>query len=162
LRLVLTSMAVLALSLLALPSIAADAADSRVKDALENGGLKYEIDSDNDYKLLMQLESNRTQIVYVNSATETYDAMEIREVWGPSFPSKGKQFHAKIANMLLLDSQQKKLGAWQGYSQNKSVFAVFNVKISADSDAESLKSAIWYVAKAADTMELMMTGKDDF
>ncbi len=123
----------------------------------------YEVDGDGDFKLTVMLEGGRSQIVYINSGTEEWEGIVIREVWGPSFPSKGKGFSAKDAMMLLLDSQDKKLGAWQAYPQAKGVYAVFNVKIGAEMDSASLASVVRYVARAADAMEVTMTkGKDAY
>jgi hypothetical protein len=162
-RRLVSVLSVLALALIAIPAVAGSANyDNRVKSNLDEAGLKYEIDQDNDFKLLMSVGDGRTQIVYVNSATETWDNIEIREVWGPAFPSKGSMFPKKVANMLLADSQNKKLGAWQAYPQSKGYYAVFNVKIGAESDAGSLKSIINYVAAAADQMEWNVTRRDEY
>lgn len=157
----------------ALPVMAANAPDARVANLMEQvktlaNVVKWEVDKDQDFQLLVNLDG-RTQVVYINSATEKWpddgspEFIEIREVWGPAFPSKGAYFPKKTANMLLQNSQNKKLGAWQAYPADNKWFAVFNVKIGAESDASSLASIVKYVALAADNMEYMMTGgRDDF
>lgn len=162
----LLSFAVLSLTLLT-PLAWAAAPDARVKTALDQVQetiplLKYEVDGDGDYKLVVVTGSSRTQIVFINSATETWEGIEIREIWSPAFPTKSKKFPVKTANMLLQDSQNKKLGAWQAYPQNKGWFAVFNVKVGADTDAASLASLVRYVAIAADNMEAQVLGSDNF
>lgn len=152
---------------LAIPLAQAASADPRVKAALDQIKdtiplANYEVDQDGDYKLLVVVGNNRTQVVFVNSATETWEGIEIREIWSPAFPSKGKKFKAKDANLLLQDSQNKKLGAWQAYPQRDGWFAIFNVKIGAETDPASLASLIRYVAIAADNMEAQKLGTDDF
>ena len=148
-------------------SVLAGAPDEQVRATLDQVKdqipCQYEVDSDGDFKLTVLLDGGRTQIVYINSATEEWEGIGIREIWGPAFPSKGKGFSAKDAMMLLRDSQNKKLGAWQAYPQAKGVYAVFNVKIGAEVDAASLASVVRYVARAADAMEAEMTkGKDAY
>src|SRR5215208_3033791 len=70
------------------------APDPRVKAALDAIGYKYELTEDNDYRLTIendQIEkvvdgklSHRSQLAYVNSNTEKYSSLEIREVWSPA------------------------------------------------------------------------------
>ena len=55
--------------------------DMRVKTLLDAIGTNYEIDAEADFKLEWEYDNGRTQIVYVNSNTEEYENMEIREVW---------------------------------------------------------------------------------
>lgn len=148
--------------LVSAPAVASGGMDQRVKAALDSVGLKYEVDADNDFKLLMEVSTGRTQIVYVNSHTDMWENIEVREVWGPAFPSDGKLFKKKIANLLLMDSQTRKMGAWQAYPQSSGFYAVFNVKMGADSDGGSMRSIIQYVAETADQMEQLVTGKDDY
>ncbi|MDT7942747.1 MAG: hypothetical protein RQ993_05680, partial [Bacteroidota bacterium] len=57
--------------------------DPRVERALKKLGLKYKVDEDGDFKLVFAVEGNRTQVVIINSTTETLGKMEIREVWSP-------------------------------------------------------------------------------
>ena len=170
---ILASLLSIAALVISLPVLAAGAPDQRVSNLMDQlqtaaGLVQWTVDPDGDFKMEVGLSYGRTQIVYINSATEKWpddspDFIEIREVWAPAFPSKGSSFPKKTANMLLQDSQHKKLGAWQAYplADNK-WFAVFNVKIGADSDASSLASIVKYVALAADQMELSVLGTDQF
>src|SRR5438270_4384084 len=75
-------------------------ADPRVKAALDEIGYKFELNDDNDYKLVpIQTEQAgtaangkpiwRSQLVYVNSNTEKYGSLEIREVLAPAYLSEG-------------------------------------------------------------------------
>ncbi len=58
--------------------------DPRVEKALKKLGLKYEVDKDGDFKLVFSVEDDRTQVVFINSTTETLGKMEIREIWSPT------------------------------------------------------------------------------
>ena len=55
--------------------------DVRVKDALDTVGLNYEVDEDNDFKLVIEFDDTRSQVVLVSSDTYRLDELEIREVW---------------------------------------------------------------------------------
>ena len=63
-------------------------ADLRVQSALDDAGLKYTIDDDGDFRLLFGQEDDRSQLVWINSNTEEYGNMELREVWGIGYRLK--------------------------------------------------------------------------
>lgn len=149
-------------------------ADPRVKAALEEIGYKYELTESNNYKLIpIETEQTgkkpdgtpafRSQLVYVNSKTEKYVSLEIREVWSPALYSAGP-LSAALANKLLRENNSVKFGAWRVEVQSDSgkYLAMFAVQIAADSDAESLRLAIKSVILVADRMEKELTGRDDY
>ena len=153
------------------------AADPRVKAALDKIGYKYELDSNNDYKLI-PIETTqegtspdgkprwRSNLVYVNSNTEKYGTLEIREVLAPALLLDGP-LSADMANRLLRENNSVKLGAWRVLIVNEGKNAgkrlvMFAAQISADSDAESLRLAIKSVILIADRMEKELTNADDY
>jgi len=136
--------------------------DARVKAALDELGLKYEIDKDGDFKLVFEFEEDgRSQLGYINSKTEHFEQFEIREIWSPAYQS-AEPFSARVANRLLEDSFSKKLGGWQTMLNNGQNVAVFAAKVSADSDPTSLYAAIRLVYATADEMEKELLGTDDY
>jgi hypothetical protein len=87
-------------------------ADARVRSALNEIGYKFEMTGDNDFKLVpIKTEGERSQLVYVNSNTEKYGTLEIREVLAPAFLSNGP-LSAAVANRLLRENNEVKLGSW--------------------------------------------------
>jgi hypothetical protein len=152
-------------------------ADPRVKAALDEIGYKFELTDDNDYKLVpIQTEQDgttadgkpkwRSQLVYVNSNTEKYGALEIREVLAPAFLSNGP-LSAAVANRLLRENNSVKLGSWRLVVINSGAntgkyLAMYAAQIAADSDAESLRLTIKSVILIADRMEKELTGADDY
>ncbi len=145
------------------PTRAESNADPRVKKILDEIGVGYEINDDGDYKLILEMENGRSQLCYINSSVEEYKTMQIREVWSPAYKSSCP-FSAAVANQLLEDSYQKKLGAWGVWksASTNSYIAVFAAKLPADCDGPTLASAILGVVTAADNMEQQLTGKDDY
>ena len=153
------------------------AADPRVKAALDQLGYKYELDSNNDYKLIpietRQVGTSadgkpkwRSNLVYVDSNTEKYGTLEIREVLAPAFLLDGP-LSADLANRLLRENNAVKLGAWRVIIVNNGKNAgkrlvMFVAQISASSDAESLRLAIKSVILIADRMEQEITNADDY
>ncbi len=152
-------------------------ADPRVKAALDQLGYKYDVDSNNDYKLIpietTQIGTSadgkpkwRSNLVYVNSNTEKYGSLEIREVLAPAFLLDGP-LTADLANRLLRENNSVKLGAWRVLIVNSGQNAgkrlvMFAAQISANSDAESLRLAIKSVILIADRMEQEITNTDDY
>ena len=133
--------------------------DARIKAQLDALEYEYEVDEDNDFKLVFNIgEEGRSQIVYVRSPVESYGEHQVREIWSPAYHSPTEAFPALIANRLLEDSDTKKLGGW--VKQDK--YAVFVVKIPANADGEALDDALDAAMAAADEMENELTpGQDD-
>ena len=64
------------------------AVDSGIKAQLAELDYQYEVDEDNDFKLVFEVgEEGRSQIVYILSAVETYGAHKVREIWSPAYES---------------------------------------------------------------------------
>jgi hypothetical protein len=137
--------------------------DPRVRAVLDELGYEYEVDADGDYRAVFEFEGERrSQVVYVNSQTATYDSLEIREVWSPAIESKGP-LTPKIANRLLSASFDAPFGAWQCLKQaNGRFLAVFAVKLGADADAAMIRKAIKAVISHADEMEKELSKKDTY
>jgi hypothetical protein len=180
-RTILTLSCLLLFTQIALAQVGTSAkkppADARVKAALDEIGYKFELDTNNDYKLMpIQTEQDgttadgkpkwRSQLVYVNSNTEKYGTLEIREVLAPAFLSNGP-LSAAVANRLLRENNSVKLGSWRlvvinsGENAGK-YLAMYAAQIAADSDAESLRLTIKSVILIADRMEKELTGMDDY
>lgn len=132
-----------------------DRATGRLLDTLE---YKYEVDEDGDYRLVFDMENDRTQLVFVRSNVETYGSHHVREIWSPGYKSPTPQFSAEVANRLLEDSNDAKLGSWVKQGD----LAMFVVKIDADATAEVLSDAIDAASKSADEIELELTRKDEY
>ena len=168
-RLTLFALGLLAFSLLScssktttetLTTPSAPQHDMRVKTLLDAIGANYEIDEDADFKLEWEYDSGRTQIVYVNSNTEDYENLEIREVW--SFAHKEEApLPGWMANKLLESSSTIKWGAWQVMGKGP-YFIVFVVKLEANSSAQMLSDAMKIVREQADNMEIELNGDDDY
>ena len=136
--------------------------DVRVREALEELELNYEIDADGDYKVIVEFEEGgRSQVAIINSRTETLRPLEIREVWSPAFISDRK-LKGKVANRLLMDNFERKLGAWQILTNGDQQVAVFSVKLAADAAPASLLTTLEAVLTTADQMEKELLGTDDF
>ena len=144
---------------LAAEEAASSGPDARIKAQLDALEYEYEIDEDNDFKLVFNIgEEGRSQIVYVRSPVESYGEHQVREIWSPAYHSPTDAVPALIANRLLEDSDTKKLGGW--VKQDK--YAVFVIKIPANADGKALDDALDAAMAAADEMEAELTpGQDD-
>ncbi|NUS60452.1 MAG: hypothetical protein HOQ01_05850 [Lysobacter sp.] len=126
-------------------------------DALE---YQYELTDQGDYKVVFKYEDERTQLVFIGSAVETYGEHRVREIWAPAYKSEqGTALPGEIANRLLESSSDLKLGAWT----KADAYAVFVVKLPADASKDALDDALEVAGVTADDMEAELTpGKDEF
>lgn len=136
-------------------------ADARLRRALNDANLKFTETAEGDFKLLFTLKDDRTHLVFAESKTQTMGIIEVREVWAIGWKG-GSEPKAEVANRLLRNNAQKKVGAWELHQQKDGFYAIFNVKVSADADGEALKSIVYGVAETADEMEKELLQSDDF
>ncbi len=153
-----TLLSTLLIALAATGSAAAAEADKAVARHLDKLGYTYEVDEEGDYRMVFDVEGDRTQMVYVRSSVEDFGSHNIREIWSPAYSAKTKQFPVAVANRLLEDSQDAKMGGWV----KQDTTAMFVVKIDADATADQLSDAIDAAIRTADAMELELTKKDEF
>lgn len=151
-----TLLAVLLLSALSGPVLAATA-DPVVARQLDSLKLKYEVDKDGDYKLVFDLGEGRSQIVWVRSKTYTYRSDQIREIWSPGYRTSSDAIPEKVANRMLENSNEVKLGGW--VKQGK--IGMFVVKVPTSASAEELGDALKAAAHTADEIEQEFSGKKD-
>ncbi|HVK06154.1 MAG TPA: hypothetical protein VM490_21975 [Armatimonadaceae bacterium] len=138
------------------------AADPRVKAALEKLKYAFTVNANKAYVLTFTLkDQKRTQAVFVNSSTEKYGPVEVREVTSTAYKVKGK-IAADQAQRLLADNDRRKWGAWRTVEDGDATFVIYAVQLPADADAETLDNAIDAVMFTADAMENEMTKADDF
>jgi len=137
---------------------AAPRGDVRVQRALDALKLTYEVTAEGNFGLISTTIGKRTQVVVIDSATEKFRDLEIREVWSPAMTIRG-QVPASTANRLLQD--KNKFGSWNVNWDGTSSKIYFAAHLSVDADAETLSTIISFVSSVADQMELELTGKDD-
>ena len=134
--------------------------DLRVKAILDELEVEYELTEDGDFKIVLPFGDDRTQAIFINSNTEFYDEMEVREVWSLGYECEGP-IPEDVANILLINSLEQKIGAWQAYATERKSRAMFAVKMSANANAESMRSIIIAVLSNTDTIEEQLSGKAD-
>ena len=132
--------------------------DVRIEKLLDDIELKYQIDDDGDFKLMNQFDSGRSHVIFINSSTEKYNNLEIREIWSVAYVSGGALSPAIMRDLL---TDTKKLGSWKISKINGNEVAVFCAQIAADCDRATLLSALQIVSQAADEMEAKLTQEDD-
>ena len=146
-----------ALFFAASPALAGDP-DPAVKAQLDSLGVKYDIDSDGDYKVTFDLGNDRSQLVWIRSKTESYGSLKVREIWSPGYKYAGTELPVKIANRLLEHSHGLILGGWTKQKQ----FAMLAVKIPVSATPQQMRDAAEAAADAADEIEAELTpGKDE-
>lgn len=139
---------------------AASRGDVRVQRVLDALNLRYEVQNSGSFKLVpINMGNRRTQLVYVDSKTDRFGSLEIREVWAPAAATRG-ELPQTVANKLL--REKPKFGSWRIYFDGTNSLVYFAAHISADADSSTMRTTIDFVTKVADEMEIELTGKDDF
>ena len=150
----------IAVAVLVVPAVTfAGTPDPVVKAHLDALEYQYELTDQGDYKVVFKYEDERTQLVFIGSAVETYGEHHVREVWAPAYKSAQGALPPDVANRLLESSSDLKLGAWT----KADAYAVFVVKLPADATRDALDDALEVAGTTADNMESELTpGKDEF
>ena len=135
--------------------------DPRVRTLLTELKLKYQEMPNGDFRLVMGVANDRTHMVIVESTTNRLGIFEIRDIWALGLKSQ-RMPDADVLARLLTDSARRKVGGWEIHEQEGGVcVAIFNVKSSADCDAEALKTLIEVVAQSADEVEKAILETDE-
>lgn len=135
--------------------------DDRIKKQLDRMELNYDIISTGDFKLLFELDSGRTQIVFISTSTNAYQDVEIREISSPVILVKDKSELTKDQLWMLLDqSFQSILGAWQLEPYKEGWGIHFAVKIPAVIPDIRMNMYLSLVARRADDMEKVFSKED--
>ena len=151
----------LLVGLLASPTTLAVPPDKKVKKNLDKLGLVYAIDADNDFKMVMEKEDGRSQLVFVSSRTFELGDMTVREVFSP-----GAEVTAELpegwTEQLLERNHDKILGSWNIQPIGDTRILLFTAKVPADLHRRDLRALIDVVAVEADHVEGLLTGGDEF
>ena len=140
--------------------------DPRVKKNLDDLSVKYAITENNNFKLIFNTEKNgdgRTQLVIINSNTEKYDEIEVREIF--SVIKKGKNLNEldeSILQILLKRNDTIKMGSWCISEDENSYYIVFAIKAGANMNKTMLESILSLIAAESDKVEKEIFGGDIF
>jgi hypothetical protein len=142
----------------------AGAPDPRVAEILKAADLKFNVDSDGDYAVVINMPNNRSQLVIVTSAVQTINGFEIREMYSPGYTNgqAEQDFPAPVMFKLMKESNKNKVGAWEVMKINGKSTAVFNAKVPTAIDGKSLIDVLRIVAIRADAVESELMQKDDW
>jgi hypothetical protein len=134
--------------------------DPRVKRMLEVLDLKYSVDGDGDFKVVVKFDDGRSQLAYINSETQSINDFEIRELWSIAYVSKG-YLDIDTANTLLMKNHEMKIGSWRLVDAGDNTYLVtFCIQIAANCDPKSFTQSLSLVLRVADKMEAALTGAD--
>jgi hypothetical protein len=134
--------------------------DSRVKRLLEKLEIKYTVDKDGDFIVVFDMGEDRSQKAFICSSTQQYRDLEIRTIFSAGYESVIENtLPSNVANRLLEQNHRIKLGAWAKIGN----IAVFESKIDANADADTLLAVLNFTLEVADEMEKeLMKDKDQF
>lgn len=131
--------------------------DPSVAHKLNKKDTPYTVDEDGDFRILVNVEDERTQLVWVRSSVNETDQQRVREIWTYGLRSEERRIPAHVANKLLAENAELIIGSWARQDGN----AVLIIRIDADADADTLDEAIDLAASIGDRMEQRLVSGDD-
>jgi hypothetical protein len=140
---------------------AAPETDKRAKKALDKADLKYTVDADGDFQIVFSYDDDRSQAVFMKSATQKVGAIEVREVFSYAYRSTDP-LPTSAAVDALKDNTTRKIGAWELLEGNGKQALSFSVKIDATTGPDALVTILRAVAQTADEREKELLGTDEF
>ena len=155
--------------------MAAEQADDRVKTALESAEIQFTETKSHDFRMEIKTTEDRTNLVFVNSDTQTDGEYEHREVWAVACSfgdvrdanysanrSEGYDYNQLLGRLMSRNSGHQTGGfqvAKDSESQWKSL-VVYSAVVPADAPGELLKAVIDACAFNADMLEAEWTMQD--
>ncbi len=135
--------------------------DPRVASALSALSLKFKVNSKGNYVVTYNQGKGRSQEVFIMSKTETYNDIEIREVWSNAGAFEADPEAATLVD-LMTESGKNKIGGWALESQDDGTqLLYYTVKFPADITNDALQMTLEFVADVADARELELFNQDD-
>ena len=144
-------------------SWAQDGADPRIKKSLDSLGIKYSVNSSNNYKVVytMDKDADRSQLVFIVSKTETYRSVELREIWSVAAVLDEYPGEETIHYILNMNSTSK-IGAWAiEESDDGELWLLYTTKVPVALSPDELKDIVYFVAEVCDEMEAELVGDDE-
>ena len=144
--------------LLAAGGTAAHAQDASVRQRLESRGMKYEIDKDGDFRVVLSIRgTKRTQQVFVSGGVQTIGSVAIRKVFSPAAVLSRNPVDGARALELLRDAATDKIGSWE--IQGGVLYLV--AKLPDSASAAELATVMDMLTALADDMEQKTSGTAD-
>ncbi len=144
-----------------MPVMAQNKPDVRVQTLLDKIGQDYTVTKAGNYQVELDTKDDRTQLVYISSATEKYSGIEIREIWSNAgtFPEEPDQ--ATLLD-LMTESGSNKIGCWALEKQDDGGYLMYyTIKLPVSFTASDLKMMLAFAATIADAREEQFFDTDD-
>lgn len=139
----------------------AQTADPRVGKALDAAEVVYDINDSGNFVVSYEINGNpeRSHSVYVISETESYEELEIRELWGVGAVLDDYPDYDMLA-ALLEQNASIKIGSWGMEYGEDEVYLLYMVKVPAALSGTELAHLIYFVAEVCDEFEEEYVGDD--
>jgi hypothetical protein len=161
-RMITLVAAILAGGLVASAATAQTAGDPNVGAALKQIGLdSCKVDDDGDYFCTLRISDTRTHGVMIYSKPIEAFGIARRRVSAVGYASGGP-LSASSASALLQANSGYNFGAWEIQQSGGKTMAVLGSWIPVNATAEQLTESVALVAMAADEIEEVQTGKDEY
>jgi hypothetical protein len=136
-------------------------ADPRIEAVLKRLDIKYTVNSSGNVVVTYSTENDRSQAVYIMSATDKYNGVEIREIW-----SIAGSFDAPPSNDILVDimteSGKNKIGCWALENTSDGKYLLFyTIKFPAEVSDEAYQMMLEFASSITDQREQALFNSDE-
>jgi|GEM_PF-1494532 len=135
--------------------------DPRVGAVLDRLGVKYTVNPSGNYSVTYDLDGGRSQTVYIMSETDTYNGVEIREIWSNAGDLDSEPAADQLVD-LMTESGKNKVGCWALEAQDDGKYLLFyTIKFPADAGDAAYRAMLEFASSVADEREEAIFGVDE-
>lgn len=132
-------------------------ADAGIRAQLERLEIHHEVDEDNDFRIEILFDDDRSQFVWIRSRDYSSRDVAMRDVWSYGYRHRTKILPSRLERRLLTDSYKSVMGGWALDGND----VVYVVKLPIDASDELLQAALLEAAEWADELEKELVGTDE-
>jgi serine protease Do len=135
--------------------------DARVEETLKRLNIHYSVNSSGNIAVTYDTKDDRSQTVYIMSKTDTYNEVEIREIWSNAGTFETEPDAEGLMD-LMTESGKNKIGSWALEKLDDGKYLLFyTIKFPADSSDDAYRMMLEFASSVADARELALFGGDD-
>jgi hypothetical protein len=136
-------------------------ADPRVEATLTRLGLHYTVNSSGNAVVSFDEAKSRSQSVFIMSKTDTYNGVEIREIWSNAGTFNTMPDADSLVD-LMSESGKNKIGSWALEETDAGTYLLFyTIKFPADASDDAYRMMLEFASSITDERELALFDTDE-
>ncbi len=137
------------------------AGDFPTERLLKALGYTYELNENRQYRLVINFDDGRSQVIMVTPTMTLFDSRSAYDVWSGIMTYQGT-LSPEVADSLLVRNGEVDIGSYQSLPVEEGKLLVFSSKVTGEQTREGFRNLLLKVASEADEMEKHLTGEDEY